>query len=178
MNPRPPLFRRETVIPPLSVQIVVTIRGESWKPQLSDPEVLQYLLEEVGEDGLEMARFLESHPHISGVDLQDAFKDRKASTIRKVLYRMMEAHAAEYAKDTDSKGWETFYWDLDLREVGLILRRRWAAELLALRKQIKFEEDHQFYACTAASSSRTPWTWSSAAPSARPPWIRSVTARP
>jgi transcription initiation factor TFIIE subunit alpha len=125
----------------------VTIRGEDWKPRLSDAEVQQYLLEEVGEDGLEMARFLEAHPHISGVDLQDAFKDRKASTIRKVLYRMMEAHAAEYAKDTDSKGWETFYWDLDLREVGLIMRRRWAAELLALKKQVKFEEDHQFYAC-------------------------------
>jgi transcription initiation factor TFIIE subunit alpha len=59
----------------------------------------------------------------------------------------MEAHVAEYDKDTDSKGWETFYWDLDLNEIKYILRRRWADELLHLRSQVQFEKDHQFYSC-------------------------------
>jgi transcription initiation factor TFIIE subunit alpha len=123
------------------------IRDDDWKPTLQDPEIRQYILEECGEEALEMAQYLKDHPHVSGVDVLENYKERKASAVRKVLYRLMEAHAAEYEKDTDSKGWETFYWDLDLPEVALILRRRWADELRNLRKQVRFEEDHQFYAC-------------------------------
>lgn len=125
----------------------MSVRDDNWEPQLTDPEVQAYIQEEVGEEGLAMAKYLEDNPHVSGVDLLEHFKDQKPSAVRKVLYRMMEAHVAEYDKDTDSKGWETFYWDLDLNEIKFILRRRWADELLHLRKQLKFEMDHQFYAC-------------------------------
>ncbi len=125
----------------------MTVRGEEWEPTLEDPEVQNYLFEECGEEALELAKFLEEHQPISGVDLLEHFEERKPSDVRKVLYRLMEAHAAEYEKDTDSKGWETFTWQLDLPEVGLILRRRWTDELQHLEKQVKFEEDHEFYAC-------------------------------
>lgn len=125
------------------------MRDDDWTPRLEDPEVQAYILEEVGEEGLAMARYLLEHPRVSGVDILEHHKEQKASAVRKVLYRMMEAHVAEYDKDTDSKGWETFYWDLDLNEVKFILRRRWADELLHLRKQLRFEEDHQFYSCKA-----------------------------
>jgi transcription factor E len=124
------------------------VRAETWKPSLDDPEIRKYIVDEVGEEGLEMAQYLQENPHISGVDILEHFKERKPSAVRKVLYRMMEAHAAEYEKDTDSKGWETFYWDLDLPEIALILRRRWADELRNLRQQVRFEEDHQFYSCS------------------------------
>jgi transcription initiation factor TFIIE subunit alpha len=127
--------------------LALSIRKNDWQPTLEDAEVRQYILDESGEEGLEMAKYLREHPHVSGVDLLETFKERKPSAVRKVLYRMMEAHFAEYDKDTDSKGWETFFWDLDLNEVKYILRRRWADELLHLRKQLRFEEDHQFYAC-------------------------------
>lgn len=125
----------------------MSVRDDDWEPSLTDPEVVGYIQEEVGDDGMEMARYLQEHPHISGVDVLEAFKERKASEVRKVLYRLMEAHAAQYEKDTDAKGWETFYWDLDLMEIKHILRRRWADELLHLRQQLRFEEDHQFYSC-------------------------------
>jgi transcription initiation factor TFIIE subunit alpha len=127
----------------------VSVRGEEWQPQLEDPEVRAYIIEEAGEEALAMARYLQEHPHVSGVDILEHFKEDKPSSVRKILYRMMEAHVAEYEKDTDAKGWETFYWDLDLNEIKHILRRRWADELLHLRKQVKFEEDHQFYSCQA-----------------------------
>lgn len=123
------------------------MRGPDWQPGLGDEEILAYLRDEVGEEGVTMAKYLQEHPHVSGVDLLESFKEQKPSAVRKTLYRMMEAHVAEYEKDTDSKGWETFYWDLDLNEVKHILRRRWADELLHLRQQLKFEEDHQFYSC-------------------------------
>lgn len=125
----------------------MTVHGEDWKPDLQDPEVQKYLYEEAGEEALEMAMFIEEHQPISGVEILEHYEERKPSDVRKILYRLMEAHAAEYEKDTDSKGWETFTWQLDLPEVALILRRRWADELDHLRKQIGFEKDHEFYAC-------------------------------
>jgi transcription initiation factor TFIIE subunit alpha len=125
----------------------LVIRDDNWQPKLDDAEVQDYILQEVGEEGLTMAKYLTEHPHVSGVDILESYKEQKPSAVRKVLYRMMEAHVAEYDKDTDSKGWETFYWDLDLNEIKFILRRRWADELLHLRQQVTFEKDHQFYAC-------------------------------
>ncbi|MES2154739.1 MAG: hypothetical protein V4510_06340 [bacterium] len=125
----------------------MSVRDDDWQPKLDDPEVHDYILDEAGEEGLAMAKYLQEHPGVSGVDVVEAYKEQKPSAVRKVLYRLMEAHAAEYAKDTDSKGWETFTWDLDLNEIKYILRRRWADELLHLRQQLKFETDHQFYGC-------------------------------
>jgi transcription initiation factor TFIIE subunit alpha len=125
----------------------VVVRSADWKPSLNDPEVQQYLYEEAGEEALDLAHFLEDHEGISGVDLLEHFIDRKPSDIRKILYRLMEAHVAEYEKDTDAKGWETFTWKLDLPEVSRILHRRWTDENKYLHKQLKFEQDHEFYAC-------------------------------
>jgi transcription initiation factor TFIIE subunit alpha len=125
----------------------VAVREEEWVPALEDPEVRTYILDEVGPEGLEMAAYLREHPGISGVDILEHHKAQKASQVRRTLYRMMEAHAAEYEKETDSKGWETFLWHLDLMEIKYILRRRWADEIRNLRRQIKFERDHEFYAC-------------------------------
>ena len=127
----------------------MSIRTKQWKPSLDDPEVQSYLFDEVGEEGLEMATYLAEAAPITGVEILEHFEDRKPSDVRKVLYRMMEAHAAEYEKETDTSGWETFHWKLDLPEIGLILRRRWADGLDHLKVQRKFEEDHQFYACKA-----------------------------
>lgn len=127
----------------------VTVRNKQWKPALTDPEVQTYLFDEVGEEGLEMAEYLAAVSPVTGEEILEHFGERKASDVRKVLYRMMEAHAAEYEKETDRSGWETFIWNLDLAEIGLILRRRWTDELIHLRKQLKFEEDHEFYACSS-----------------------------
>ncbi|MHB8633479.1 MAG: transcription factor [Thermoplasmatota archaeon] len=123
------------------------VRDDEWIPALNDPEVRTYILDEVGTEGLEMALYLQEHPGVSGVDILEHFKDQKPSQVRRTLYRMMEGHAAEYEKETDSKGWETFLWHLDLMEIKYILRRRWADEARNLRRQIKFERDHEFFSC-------------------------------
>ena len=125
----------------------MTIRNVLWQPTLEDPEITAYILEEAGPEGLEMAAFLRDHPHVSGEDILAAYPDRKPSEVRKVLYRLMEAHAAEYEKDTDGKGWETFYWDLDLPEVKHIIRRRWFDELRNAKRVLQAEEVNQYYAC-------------------------------
>ena len=75
------------------------MRGPEWQPSLEDPEIQAYILDEVGEEGMGMAKYLREHPHVSGVDLLESFKEQKASAVRKILYRMMEAHVGEYEKD-------------------------------------------------------------------------------
>ena len=43
----------------------------------------------------------QSNAASKGVDLLESFKEQKPSAVRKVLYRMMEAHVAEYEKDKE-----------------------------------------------------------------------------
>ncbi len=123
------------------------VRSPDWKPAFDDPEIQEYLFEAAGEEGLEIFRYILDNEPVSGEDITEHFDDRKPSAVRKVLYALMQAHALEYHKDTDTKGWETFTWATDLPEIQLIHKRRWEEEATSLRKQLKVEEDHQFYAC-------------------------------
>ncbi len=124
------------------------VRSPDWKPKFEDPEIQAYLFDVAGEEGLEIFQYILDTEPVSGEDITEHFDDRKPSAVRKVLYKLMQAHALEYHKDTDTKGWETFTWATDLPELRLIHMRRWQAEAKDLRTQLKFEEDHQFYACT------------------------------
>lgn len=123
------------------------MRGPEWQPELDDPEIQAYIFDEVGEEGLGMAKYIREHEPISGVDLLERYEEQKPSAVRKLLYAMMQAHVAEYEKDTDAKGWETFNWRLNLNEMKYVLQRRWKDELDHLRIQLKFEEDNEFYSC-------------------------------
>ena len=125
----------------------MTSRKDDWVPEIADPEVQKYIFEEAGEEGLEMAQFISENEPIGGVDVLESFPDRKPSAVRKVLYRLMEARVAEYEKDTDAKGWETFVWRMTLNEVKYVLRRRWQDEMDHLQTQLRFEQDHEFYVC-------------------------------
>lgn len=123
------------------------MRGPDWKPRIDDPEIQEYLLDVAGERGLELFQYILENEPIDGVEIIEAHGEEKASDIRKILYALMEAHALEYHKDTDKKGWETFTWQTDLPELKLIHMRKWKEELEDLRKQLKYESSHEFYTC-------------------------------
>lgn len=123
------------------------VRSPEWKPSFDDPEIQAYLFDVAGEEGLEIFRFILENEPTSGEAIQEAFPDRKPSAVRKVLYALMQEHALEYHKDTDTKGWETFTWATDLPEIRLIHTRRWQDEARELRKELRFERDHTFYSC-------------------------------
>lgn len=124
------------------------MRGPDWEPKFEDPEIQTYLAEVAGEDGLQLFKYILDNEPVSGEAIVEAYGASKPSEVRKLLYGLMQAHALEYHKDTDSKGWETFTWQTDLPEIKLIHMRRWAEELADLRKRHKFEEDHEFYDCS------------------------------
>lgn len=123
------------------------MRPEDWEPKFEDPEIQAYLEEAAGPDGVELFKFILDNEPISGVDILEAYGDERPSSVRKLLYKLMEAHALEYHKDTDKKGWETFTWQTDLPEIKLIHQRRWVDELAHLKKQMQFEVTHEFYSC-------------------------------
>ncbi len=123
------------------------IRGPDWQPTLDDPEIQEYLLQAAGDDGLDVFKYILENEPVTGEEIQEAFEDRKPSAVRKSLYALMQEHALEYHKDTDSKGWETFTWATDLPEIKLIHLRRWREEAKDITKMIRILEDHEYYVC-------------------------------
>lgn len=123
------------------------MRAPSWIPTFEDPEIQTYIFDIGGEEALDLFSFIHANEPVSGEDIMAHYEDVKPSSVRKLLYAMMQEHALEYHKDTDAKGWETFTWATDLPEIRLIHMRKWQAEATDLGKQLKFEKDHEFYAC-------------------------------
>lgn len=123
------------------------VRGLDWEPKADDPEVEAYLLKLAGEPGLELFKYIMAHEPLTGVDILEGHPETKPSEVRKLLYKLMEGHALEYGKETDTKGWETFHWATDLPEIGLVHKRLWQEEARSVERQLKFEQSHEFYGC-------------------------------
>ena len=121
-----------------------------WKPTLEDPLIRQYILDHTGEYGLKLAEMIHKRQPITGVEIIDSIPEDKPSNIRKVLYKLEEARIAEYEKDTDKSGWETFTWRLSLNEVKYVINNQRKERLRSLKAQLDFEMSTQFYHCSNA----------------------------
>jgi transcription factor E len=127
---------------------VSELKAEAWVPTLDDPVVQEYIRDRVGPEGLEVARLIEDKQPVLGVDLLDLLSDQKPSTVRKVLYRLEDARVAEYQKDTDKTGWETFVWRLTLNEVKYVINRERHKLILDMEHELELERENSFYQCT------------------------------
>ena len=126
--------------------MVKTVKTKDWNPTLEDPIIQEYIRERVGEQGLQVAALIREKEPVQGVDLLEIIKD-KPSNIRKVLYRLEDARVAEYQKDTDKTGWETFIWRLTLNEVKYQINKERQRLLRDLRNQLQLEKENSFYLC-------------------------------
>jgi transcription initiation factor TFIIE subunit alpha len=122
------------------------LKAKDWQPTLQDPLVQEYIRERVGEEGLPIAQFIADKEPVQGVEILETIKD-KPSNIRKILYRLEDARVAEYQKDTDKTGWETFIWHLTLNEVKYQINRERQRILKDLRNQVQLEKENSFYMC-------------------------------
>lgn len=120
--------------------------GKDWNPQLDDPVIRAYIVETAGELGLDLAELIRDNQPILGVDITELV-DEKASTVRKALYKLEEARVAEYEKDTDKSGWETFTWQLTLNEVKYLINNQRKEALAHLKQRLAFEANTEWYAC-------------------------------
>lgn len=119
---------------------------KEWNPTIGDPIVQEYIRERVGEEGLQVAALIGEKEPVQGVEILETIKD-KPSNIRKVLYRLEDARVAEYQKDTDKTGWETFIWHLTLHEVKHQINKERQKLLRDLRNQLQVEKENSFYIC-------------------------------
>lgn len=122
------------------------MKEKEWKPSLDDTIIQEYIRERVGEDGLEVAKLIETKQPIQGVEILETIKD-KPSNVRKTLYRLEDARVAEYQKDTDKAGWETFLWRLTLHEVKYQINKERKKMLDKLREALQAEKENSFYLC-------------------------------
>lgn len=127
-------------------EIPIQGTGADWTPQLSDPVIKAYVMEAAGELGADLAELILENQPILGVDITELV-DEKASTVRKALYKLEGARIAEYEKDTDKSGWETFTWRLTLNEVKYLINSERKEALAHLRKRLDFEANTEWYAC-------------------------------
>lgn len=120
--------------------------GADWNPELQDTVIREYIIEQAGELGLHLAELIREHQPILGVDLVELVDD-KPSTVRKAMYRLEEARVAEYEKDTDKSGWETFTWRLTLNEVKYLINIQRKEAIAHLENRLQFESGTEFYQC-------------------------------
>lgn len=120
--------------------------GADWEPTLEDPVIREYIYEAAGEAGMMVAEIVRDNQPILGVDLVEMVDD-KPSAARRTLYKLEEARVAEYEKDTDRSGWETFTWRMSLNEVKYLINQRRREQLEHLRARLNFEEVTTFYQC-------------------------------
>lgn len=125
---------------------VTPVEGKDWAPSLDDEVIRAYILDQAGELGLHLAELIREHQPILGVDVVELVDD-KPSTVRKAMYRLEEARVAEYEKDTDKSGWETFTWRLALNEVKYLINNQRKTRLTHLKERLAFESKTEFYQC-------------------------------
>lgn len=123
-----------------------TAKHKDWQPTLEDAIIQEYIRERVGEDGLVVAQFIEKKQPVQGVEILETLGD-KPSNIRKTLYKLEDARVAEYQKDTDKTGWETFLWRLTLNEVKHQINKERLKMLDSLRATLAQERENSFYVC-------------------------------
>lgn len=124
------------------------MKVNDWSPTLKDQVIQEYIRERVGEEGIKVARFIEQRQPVQGVEILETLKD-KPSNIRKTLYKLEDARVAEYQKDTDKTGWETFIWRLTLNEVKYQINKERQKLLKQLRDDLQLERENSFYLCPA-----------------------------
>lgn len=126
---------------------MVTLQTSGWEPTLDDPVVQEYIRDRVGPEGMKVARLIEQHEPVLGVDLLDMLSEEKASAVRKILYKLEDARVAEYQKDTDKTGWETFVWRMTLNEVKYQINRERNKLKMDLQHELELEKENSFYRC-------------------------------
>jgi transcription initiation factor TFIIE subunit alpha len=122
------------------------VNAADWTPTLDDPLVQEYIRERVGEEGLSLAALIGQKQPVQGVEILESVQD-KPSNVRKILYRLEDARVAEYQKDTDKTGWETFIWRLTLNEVKYQINKERQRMLSDMREQLRLERENSFYLC-------------------------------
>ncbi|NPE31965.1 transcription factor [Methanococcoides sp. SA1] len=112
----------------------------------NDPVVRGYLMQLIGEEGIEMIKNMpegevtdEQIAEASGVML---------NIVRRTLFILNENKLAVCRRERDSSsGWLTYLWQLDLSDIESHLVKEKKRIIKNLEMRYNFEEDSVFYTC-------------------------------
>lgn len=122
---------------------------------LGDSDAQRFLQEIIGEEGMEVVRFL-TDQETTDEELSEA-TGIKLNIVRKVLYRLYDYRLASYIRTKDKTiGWYTYTWSLDLQRIYDILSERKRRILDELTKKLEFETTNIFFCCKS-DNSRVPF---------------------
>lgn len=114
---------------------------------LDDPRVRRYIQDEVGEEGLRLADILAEKGDATDVEIAEVL-GAKPSHVRKILYDLYEARAAEYRKEKDKEtGWLTFHWGMTPDQALYAVDQKVRREIGDLENRLRANEGVQFYSC-------------------------------
>ena len=113
---------------------------------LNDPVVRRFLLEIVGEEGLEIVTAL-----MDREATDESISDEtgiKLNTVRKILYKLYDYRLASYKREKDKEiGWYIYTWKLDLTKIKDIIKERKRKILRELERKLEYETNHIFFTC-------------------------------
>ncbi|MDA0525794.1 transcription factor [Methanococcoides alaskense] len=112
----------------------------------NDPVVRGYLLQLIGEEGIEM---IENMPEGEVTDEQIAEASGvMLNIVRRTLFIMNENNLAVCRRERDSSsGWLTYLWQLDLSDIESHLVKEKKRIVKNLEMRYNFEVDSVFYTC-------------------------------
>jgi transcription initiation factor TFIIE subunit alpha len=116
------------------------------KSILDNQEARQFLLELVGEEGLDVILALVGR---EAIDEEIAEKtDLKLNIVRKILYRLYDYRLASYVRTKDKEiGWYIYTWKLDLGRIFDVIVARKRRMLEELKEKLEFESSNVFFHC-------------------------------
>lgn len=151
MNPTRPTFATVEPQPGAGPSPGPSTAPSSATPQaqlrVDQPEIANHIVAATGPEGLAIASLIEAKGTCTDLEILAAFGHLKPSQVRRLLYRLQDSHVAQYVKDTDGSGWDTFLWHLCLDDVRDALARRAAQDLAQARHTLALEGDGFDFAC-------------------------------
>ncbi len=113
---------------------------------LDDKEAMQFLLDTIGEEGLDVVRSVVGREATDEEMAEET--GLKLNVVRKILYKLYDHRLASYIRTKDKEiGWYIYTWKLDLSRTGDILKERKRRMLEKLTQRLEYEASHVFFSC-------------------------------
>ncbi|SES84594.1 Transcription factor E (TFE) [Methanococcoides vulcani] len=114
---------------------------------LNDPVVRGYLIQLMGEEGLEMIEKMPAEGEVTDEQIAEA-TGVMLNIVRRTLFIMNENKLAICRRERDSSsGWLTYLWQLDLSDIESHLAKEKKKLFKNLQLRLESEEDNVFYTC-------------------------------
>lgn len=113
---------------------------------LEKKDVRQFLLEEIGEEGLDVVKCIIGRERTDEELAEET--GHKLNIVRKSLYKLYDYRLASYVRTKDKEiGWYIYTWKLDLSRISEILKERKKKMLEQLTNRLEFETSNVFFRC-------------------------------